>query len=162
MGQGKIVYIVPYGDVYDPSLPCCCHETFAITGVKIKALKKWKWLRTRFCQPLAKLRLNNRPLSFLRPFRKVHLKVQWFPHRICLQLRLFHEKISWKSRISGDLKFTYHNKQTSHSSRVLISYFHLSQKLKTLNHVSRNSPFTPLIASRGWGRKSHISSFWSQ
>ena len=42
MGQGKIVYIVPYGDVYDLSLPCCCHETFTITGVKIKALKKLK------------------------------------------------------------------------------------------------------------------------
>ena len=40
MGQGKIVYIVPYGDLYDPSLPCCCHETFTITGVKIKPLKK--------------------------------------------------------------------------------------------------------------------------
>ena len=50
MGQEKIVYIVPYGDVYDPScpkrvkkissLPCCCHETFKITGVKIKAYKK--------------------------------------------------------------------------------------------------------------------------
>ena len=40
MGQGEIVYIVPYGDLYDPSLPCCCHETFTITGVKIKALKK--------------------------------------------------------------------------------------------------------------------------
>ena len=35
MGQGKIVYIVPYGDVYD-------HETFTITDVKIKALKKLK------------------------------------------------------------------------------------------------------------------------
>ena len=32
MGQGKIVYIVPYGDVYDPSL----------TGVEIKALKNLK------------------------------------------------------------------------------------------------------------------------
>ena len=43
MGQGKIVYIVPYaayGDVYDLILPCCCHETFTITGVKM--LKKLK------------------------------------------------------------------------------------------------------------------------
>ena len=40
MGQGKIVYIVPYGDVYDPSLRCCCHETFTITSVNIKAMKK--------------------------------------------------------------------------------------------------------------------------
>ena len=39
----------------------------------------------------------------------------------------------------------YHDKQTSHSSRVLISYFHLSRKLKTLNHVSRNNHFTPLF-----------------
>ena len=31
MGQGKIVYIVPHGDVYDPSLPCCCHEMFTIS-----------------------------------------------------------------------------------------------------------------------------------
>ena len=38
----------------------------------------------------------------------------------------------------------YHDKQTSHSSRVLISYFHLSRKLKTLN-VSRNNHFHPLI-----------------
>ena len=34
---------------------------------------------------------------------------------------------------------------TSHSSRVLISYFHLSRKLKTLNHVPRNNPFIPLM-----------------
>ena len=39
----------------------------------------------------------------------------------------------------------YHDKQTSHSSRVLISYFHLSRKLKTLNHVSRNNSFHPLL-----------------
>ena len=38
----------------------------------------------------------------------------------------------------------YHDKQKSYSSQVLISYFHLSRKLKTLNHVSRNNPFTPL------------------
>ena len=42
--------------------------------------------------------------------------------------------------------FTYHDKQTIHSSRILISYFHLSQKLKALkNPVSRNNPFHPLI-----------------
>ena len=50
MGQGKIVYIAPYGDEYDPScpkrvncfsmVPCCCHETFTIAGVNIKELKK--------------------------------------------------------------------------------------------------------------------------
>ena len=39
----------------------------------------------------------------------------------------------------------YHDKQTSHSSQVLMSYFHLSRKLKTLNHVSRNNHFTPLF-----------------
>ena len=40
----------------------------------------------------------------------------------------------------------YHDKQTSHSSQVLISYFHLSRKLKTLNHVSRNNHFTPIFS----------------
>ena len=37
-----MVCIVPYGDVNDPSLPCCCYGTSTITGVKIKALKKFK------------------------------------------------------------------------------------------------------------------------
>ena len=55
----------------------------------------------------------------------------------------------------------YHDKQTSHSSQVLISYFHLSRKLKTLNHVSRNNHFTPLfwywidLLSKGQG-SNHI------
>ena len=40
MGQGKIVYFVPYGDLYDPSLPCFCHEMFTITGVKDKSVEK--------------------------------------------------------------------------------------------------------------------------
>ena len=77
------------------------YTTLVWPVLRWKRWKTWKWLRTRFCQPLAKLRLNNRPFSFLRPFRKVHLKVHWLPCRICLQLRLFHEKISWKSQISG-------------------------------------------------------------
>ena len=34
---------------------------------------------------------------------------------------------------------------TIHSSRILISYFHLSRKLKALNPVSRNNPFHPLL-----------------
>ena len=46
------------------------------------------------------------------------------------------------------LRFTYHDKQTIHSSRILISYFYLSQKLKALNPVSCNNPFHPLL--RGW------------
>ena len=53
MGQEKIVYIVPYGDVYNPSrpkrvkkfivspvYPVAAMKTFTITGVDIKALKK--------------------------------------------------------------------------------------------------------------------------
>ena len=32
-----------------------------------------------------------------------------------------------------------------HSSRIFISYFHLSRKLKALNPVSRNNPFHPLL-----------------
>ena len=44
----------------------------------------------------------------------------------------------------------YHDKQTSHSSQVLISYFHLSRKLKTLNHVSRNNHFTPPLLILDW------------
>ena len=39
---------------------------------------------------------------------------------------------------------TYDDKQTIHSSRILISYFHLSRKLKTLNPVSRKNSFHPL------------------
>ena len=34
---------------------------------------------------------------------------------------------------------------TIHSSRIFISYFHLSRKLKALNPVSRNNPFHPLL-----------------
>ena len=53
-----------------------------------------------------------------------------------------------------------HGKQTSHSSRVLISYFHLSRKLKTLNHVSRNNPFTPLLPFTWANRSVHGLGKW--
>ena len=45
-------------------------------------------------------------------------------------------------------RFTYHDKQNIHSSRILISYFHWSRKLKPVNPVSRKNPFHPLTEGR--------------
>lgn len=40
-------------------------KLFTTNGVsRIKALDIWKWLITRFCYTLVKLRLNNRPIEF--------------------------------------------------------------------------------------------------
>ena len=53
----------------------------------------------------------------------------------------------WKFHVHVSRKFT---KQNIHSSRILISYFHWSRKLKTLNPVSRKNPLHRLYhGSRG-------------